>query len=128
MTEVFNIYCDESCHLENDHQPVMLLGAIWCPQEKVKRLSTEIQELKARHNANGELKWTKVSKARVDFYTEVVDWFLDEMPLHFRGLVVMNKENLDHAKFNSGSHDDFYYKMYFSLLNKILSPDQRYNI
>ena len=128
MNEVFNVYCDESCHLENDHQPVMLLGAIWCPQEKVTQLSVEIQDMKARHNANGELKWTKVSRARLDFYLEIVDWFLDELPLHFRGLVVMDKERLNHAKFNEGSHDNFYYKMYFSLLSKILSPDQRYNI
>ena len=30
MSETYNIYCDESCHLENDDKPVMLLGAIWC--------------------------------------------------------------------------------------------------
>ncbi len=30
--------------------------------------------------------------------------------------------------FNQGSHDDFYYMMYFSLLSKILSPDECYNI
>ena len=48
--------------------------------------------------------------------------------LHFRGLVVQHKERLNHQQFNKGSHDAFYYKMYFSLLNKILSPDQIYNI
>ena len=31
MPQVFNIYCDESCHLEHDRQQVMVLGAIWCP-------------------------------------------------------------------------------------------------
>lgn len=128
MSELINIYCDESCHLENDHQPVMLLGAVWCPQEEVTRLSHELQDMKARHNTAGELKWTKVSSARLDFYLELVDWFLGEAPLHFRGLVVLHKERLNHALFNQGSHDDFYYKMYFSLLSKILSPDECYNI
>lgn len=128
MSATFNIYCDESCHLENDRQPVMLLGAIWCPQEEVARLSKEVQGIKARHKATGELKWTKVSRARLDFYLELVDWFLAEAPLHFRGLVVLHKDRLDHSQFNEGSHDDFYYKMYFSLLSKILSPDQQYNI
>lgn len=128
MSQTFNIYCDESCHLENDHQPVMLLGAIWCPQDEVERLSKEIQDMKARHRAAGELKWSKVSKARLGFYLELVSWFIAEAPLHFRGLVVLNKERLDHKKFNEGSHDDFYYKMYFSLLSKILSPDRQYNI
>lgn len=96
MSQTFNIYCDESCHLENDHQPVMLLGAIWCPQDEVERLSKEIQDMKARHRAAGELKWSKVSKARLGFYLELVSWFIAEAPLHFRGLVVLNKERLDH--------------------------------
>lgn len=26
MSETFNIYCDESCHLEHDQQKVMVLG------------------------------------------------------------------------------------------------------
>ena len=128
MSETINVYCDESCHLENDRQPVMLLGAVWCPQEEVARLSREVQDMKVHHKAAGELKWTKVSKARLDFYLELVDWFLTEAPLHFRGLVVLHKERLNHALFNQGSHDNFYYKMYFSLLNKILNPEERYNI
>ena len=128
MSNHINIYCDESCHLENDHQPVMLQGAIWCPQQEVSRLSHEIQDMKLRHKAAGELKWTKVSHARQDFYLELVDWFIAEAPLHFRGLVVLHKERLNHALYNQGSHDDFYYKMYFSLLSKILSPDEKYNI
>ena len=128
MSEILNVYCDESCHLENDRQPVMLLGAIWCPQTEVVRLSREVQDMKTRHKAAGELKWTKVSNSRLGFYIELIDWFLAEAPLHFRGLVVLHKERLNHALFNQGSHDDFYYKMYFSLLSKILSPDERYNI
>lgn len=128
MSETFNIYCDESCHLENDHQSVMLLGALWCPQEEIARLSRQIQDMKVRHRAAGELKWIKVSHSRLNFYLELVDWFMAEAPLHFRGLVVLHKERLDHDQFNDGSHDDFYYKMYFSLLSKILSPDQQYNI
>jgi len=32
MSQEFNVYCDEPCHLENDRQPVMLLGAILCPK------------------------------------------------------------------------------------------------
>ncbi|EEW5233460.1 DUF3800 domain-containing protein, partial [Escherichia coli] len=27
----FNVFCDESCHLLNDHNKVMVLGALWCP-------------------------------------------------------------------------------------------------
>lgn len=31
---LYNVYCDETCHLENDGINDMILGAIWCPQEK----------------------------------------------------------------------------------------------
>lgn len=125
---LYNVYCDESCHLEHDGQPIMALGAIWCPQAQTRRLGTELRDIKARHSARGELKWSKVSTSRLTFYLEVIDWFLAEEPLHFRGLVVLNKQALNHAAFNQGEHDLFYYKMQYSLLNKILSPDSRYAI
>ena len=68
---------------------------------------------------------TKVAhKKAMDKTTQL----LAEMPLHFRALVVLNKDKLNHNYFNAGSHDTFYYKMYFSLLSKILSPDNLYNI
>ncbi len=116
------IYCDESCHLEHDESNVMGFGAVWTSRASVQLLNTQLRDIKRRHRAAGELKWTKVSKAKLDFYQEVVDWFFDNEALHFRSLVVPNKGALNHEKFNQGSHDDFYYKMYFSLLNKILSP------
>ena len=125
---LYNVYCDESCHLEHDRQPIMAVGAVWCPQEEARRLSNELRDIKTRHNARGELKWSKISSARLPFYLELVDWFLAEQPLHYRGLVVLDKQKLNHAVFNSGDHDLFYYKMQFSLLNKILSPDNQYAI
>jgi len=128
MSELYNIYCDESCHLEHDGQPVMLLGAVWCPKDEAGKLAAELQAIKVKHRAQGELKWTKVSGARQEFYLELVDWFFRTPSLHFRAIVVQQKEMLNHPEFNEGSHDNFYYKMYFSLLNKILSPDKKYNI
>lgn len=116
------IYCDESCHLEHDESTVMGLGAIWAHRNSVRMLANQLRDIKRRHNANGELKWTKVSESRLDFYQEVVDWFFDNDAVHFRALIVPDKSVLDHETFNSGSHDAFYYKMFFSLLNKIISP------
>lgn len=124
----YNVYCDESCHLENDHQPVMLLGAVWCPKSDVQKLSAEIREIKKRYNARGELKWTKVSKAKEPFYIDLVDYFFKTSQLHFRCLVVNDKSKLNHDYFNQGSHDTFYYKMYYSMLKTILSPQNRYYI
>ena len=58
MSQTFNIYCDESCHLENDHQPVMVLGAVWCPLEKSREISVRLREIKASHNV-GVLRFSR---------------------------------------------------------------------
>lgn len=123
-----NIYCDESCHLEHDKQPVMAIGGIWCPYDKVREISDNLLQLKIDYKARGEMKWNKVSKSKYEFYHAVVKYFLDNPNLHFRCIVVKNKQNLNHEVFNHGSHDLFYYKMYFSMLKQILSPDNSYNI
>jgi hypothetical protein len=41
MTQVFNVYCDESCHLEHDRQKVMVLGAIGCSFRKPELLTEQ---------------------------------------------------------------------------------------
>jgi hypothetical protein len=125
---LFNVYCDESCHLENDYKPVMLLGALWVPHNSVEHLNKELKEIKEDFKSRGEIKWTKVSNSRLSFFRRIIDWFFVSEDLHFRGFVVSNKQSLNHAVFNQNSHDDFYYKTYFSLLNKILSPENKYNI
>lgn len=129
MEKIYNIYCDESCHLQNDHIPVMLLGAVWCPRDKAKAISGQIRRVKARHNAKGELKWTKVSNSGITFYLALLDYFLNEGELNFRCLAVLDKQMLNHSYFNQGSHDSFYYKMYYQLLLNIVSrPESVFNI
>lgn len=129
MPEIYNIYCDESCHLENDHQQVMVLGAVWCPLEKKNEVFSRICEIKIKHGLKSvfEIKWTKVSQAKVDFYLDVMDYFFDDDDLHFRALIVPDKSVLDHESFKQ-SHDEFYYKMFFDMLKVILNPNDRYRI
>jgi len=104
LSEHYNVYCDESCHLENDHQKVMTLGAIWCATEKVREISIRIREKKIQHGlkADFEIKWTKVSPAKESFYLDIVDYFFDVDDLHFRGLVVPDKSKLRHEVFLNG--------------------------
>ena len=129
MSETYNIYCDESCHLENDHQQVMVLGAIWCPLEKTSEISVRIREIKKHHGIKPdfEVKWTKVSPAQREFYMDLIDYFFDDDDLHFRALIVPDKSTLRHDRFGQ-NHDTWYYKMYFNMLKVILSPDAHYRI
>jgi hypothetical protein len=129
MSQIFNIYCDESCHLKKDHQLSMVLGAIWCPLEETHAISVRIREIKVRHGLKPdfEIKWTKVSPAKLQFYLDVMDYFFDDDDLHFRALIVPDKSKLDHQAFGQ-THDDWYYKMYFDMLKVLFSPDARYRI
>jgi len=100
MSPIYNVYCDESCHLERDHQPVMVLGAVWCPLEKSHEISVRIREIKTSHGLSPkfESKWTKVSPAKQVFYLDLLDYFFDDDDLHFRALIVPDKTKL-HTSF-----------------------------
>lgn len=128
MEETYNIYCDETNHLEHSPVKLMGLGAVWCSLEEVKDINERIREIKKRHNLSPdfEIKWTKVSPAKLSFYQDIIDYFFDNEKLHFR-VVVINKDILDHEKFNQ-SHDDFYYKMYYELLRVIIPAKGEFNI
>lgn len=125
----YNIYCDESCHLMHNTGKAMVFGSVWCPFSKRHEAFKRIREIKIEYGfkSDFEIKWNKVSPARADFYLRLVDYFFDDDDLHFRALVVPDKNLLNHGAFNQ-DHNTFYYKMYFDLLKVILSPDCAYNI
>lgn len=129
MKELFNIYCDESCHLEHDGQKAMAIGGVWCPEERKDEIFRRIREIKVEHGLSRwmEIKWNKVSDGQLDFYMDVVNYFFDNSDLHFRVLVVPDKQMLRHGEFNQ-THDTFYYKMYFDMLKTLFEPGYGYNI
>ncbi len=131
MSEIINIYCDESCHLEYDHLHVMVLGAVWCLRDRIAEVSRSLHEIRRKHGFKPdlEIKWTKVSpgKKSQSFYLDILDYFFDEDHLHFRALCVPDKSILNHNKYHQ-THDDWYYKMYFDMLKVIIDPKFRYHI
>lgn len=129
MSPVYNVYCDESCHLEHDRQPVMILGAVWCPLETAREISVNVRDIKKAHGLSPsfEIKWTKVSQAKEAFYLDLVDYFFNNDALHFRALIVPDKTKLQH-ELHGQDHDTWYYKMYFDMLKVILDPEARYRI
>ena len=126
---VYNIYCDETCHLENDGINTMVLGAVWCPQSKLGDINDRIRMIKKRNHVSNsaELKWTKVSPAKIDLYRDLINYFFDDDDLHFRAVIIPDKTILDHTRFHQ-THDEWYYKMYFEMLSVILNPNEKYEI
>ncbi len=123
----YNIYCDESCHLENDHKKAMVLGAIWSEKSRVMNISKQIRSIKSAHSLDKtfEVKWTKVSPAKIKFYRDLIDFFFAEDCIGFRALIIPDKSILRHDEFHQ-THDEWYYKMYFDMLKVIIAPDSNY--
>ncbi len=129
MSSEYNIYCDESCHLLNDHSKVFILGAVWVEKEKAAEAFKKLRSLKEKYGlpASFEAKWTKISRSKQDYYCELVKCFFEDETLHFRGVVVPDKDILDHQRFNQ-DHNTWYYKMFYVLLNVIVKSDHQYNL
>lgn len=122
-----NIYCDESCHLEHDHEKVMVIGGTKCPQQERKKICKEIIDIKNKNGISpfAEIKWNKVSSCNIEYFKQLVDYFFDNEELEFRAVIV-DKEKLRHEEFGQ-THDEFYYKMYFHCLSALISPkDENY--
>lgn len=125
---IYNIYCDETNHLEHGPIKIMGLGSVWCLKDEIKKINERIREIKKRHELSSdfEIKWTKISPSKQLFYQDVIDYFFDNDDLSFRAIMI-DKNILDHGKFKQ-EHDEWYYKMYFTLLSKIISPNDNYYI
>jgi len=122
-----NIYCDESCHLEHDNIDYMVLGGISCLKAVRKKVSKDIKEIKNKYgiSAFNEIKWQSISKNKIDFYLELVDYFFSNENLFFRAIIIDKKQIVleEDIKFV-----DFYYKMYFYVLSGLIIPSIKNNI
>lgn len=125
MKKTFNFYCDESTHIENDGEPFMLLSYVSTPYNQLQMHNDYIRSLKQEHYFKGEIKWSNLSKSQYPFYNELIEYFF-ATDLQFR-CIVIDKEKMRHKDFDQ-THDQFYDKMYYQLLNKKILPEHNYNI
>ena len=116
LESTHRIFCDESCHLENDGFPCMVLGYIKVPEASYDTHKAALSGIKHRHQADFDLKWNKVSKGKHPLYAELIDYFFHS-DMEFRAVLVKYKGELDHDQFNGGDHDNFYYKMVYYLID-----------
>lgn len=124
----YNVYCDESCHLVSNDSKYMLIGAVYCPKYKVKKVNEYIEHLKENYNLSDkiELKWNKIDKKTEKLYLDIINYFFNNDDLKFR-VIVVDKTKLDHEKYNQ-TENDFYHKAYYDMLKYIIIPGNSYNI
>ena len=115
----FRIYADESSHL--GESPFMVIGAIWCNKNEVRNFTDKIKMLKAKYGIpeKVEIKWSKISGSKEDYYTELIKIFFGEEGVNFRAIVIPT-EGLDHELY-SQTEDEFYYKAQYMMLKNVVS-------
>lgn len=124
----YNVYCDESCHLVSNDSKYMLIGAVYCQKNKVKKVNEYIEHLKKNYNISNkiELKWNKIDKKTEKLYLDIINYFFNNDDLKFR-VIVIDKTKLDHKKYNQ-TENEFYHKAYYEMLKYIIIPGNSYNI
>lgn len=124
------IFCDESCHLENDGNDIMVLGALKCEAENKSTHYENIRNIKLKYGVSSwsEIKWVKVSPSKLEMYKELIDYFFTQQDLTFRAVIANGKKSLDHDKFNESNHDTWFYKMYYFLLIHFIENNKQYRI
>ena len=108
----------------------MVLGAVALPHDRTRAVADRIRDLKEAHGlaSDFEIKWTKVSPAKLDFYLALVDLFHDDPDLRFRGYVAHDKTKLRHDDF-AQDHDTWYHKTYYAMLLPLLeAPNSQFHI
>lgn len=123
----YNVYCDESCHLQNDRNDIMVIGGIICSKHKVKKINCEIRKIKEKYNITSEIKWHNISNYRIEFYKDLIEYFFSNEDLKFRCVIAPDKQKLNLEKY-SLSYDDWYYRIYYLLLKEIVGVDDEYFI
>lgn len=125
----YNIYCDESCHLLKDKSDVMAIGSIWQLKDESRTTAEELRQLKLKHGfpASFEVKWNKVSPAKIDFYSSYVNYFFDKSNLHFRVVIFPNKEIFKQENYKF-TQEGWYFNIFFKLLKEIVDPNEKFNI
>lgn len=64
----------------------MVLGAMTCQESDKRKVYQDIRELKIQHGISSwrEVKWTKVSLSKIDFYLDLINYFFKQPSITYR--------------------------------------------
>jgi len=128
----FEVYCDEAfpdlftSRSQNIAQAnYLMIGSLWLPHTLRVELKSQISELRKKHNAWGEIKWSKVSPSKLHFYLDLVNLFFAHGDnLRFR-CVMVEHEFVDFKRHN-GDYELGFYKFYYQLLHHWINDYNEY--
>lgn len=78
MSKIYNLYCDESCHLQYDGNDIMVIGTVYCEKKYSYEINNDIRKIKEKYSIllSNETKWNKVHQNKIDYYIELIKYFL----------------------------------------------------
>ena len=95
-----------------------LYGGIITTDKHAAHFDSVFDTWRQSTNMRGELKWVKVSRAKLDNYKSAVDLFFEEAKkhrMHFK-VAVFPTQEIDYATYHKGSQDLGFYKFYYQFL------------
>lgn len=125
----YNVYCDETNHLKFNKGDYMAIGAVYLPKSRVKKINRYLRDLKSKYGLDEfqELKWNLIKNSSVELYLDVIKYFFNgENDIKFRAILI-NKTKINNKLYKQ-TDDDFYHKMYYQMLEYIITPEGIYNI
>lgn len=118
------VFIDESRISKGRFQ---LFGSLWLPRAEQSEFREEYwrlwdQEFPSRRS---ELKWTKVSKAKLKTYKNFIDLFATQPRVDFR-CIVLDTHAIDYKKYHQGSKELGFYKFLYFFISRNIEKDYRF--
>lgn len=117
---MIEIYCDESRQdLLTSSKPTAvytLIGSLWMTKEIRLYLTGRTLALREEHNVWGEIKWSKVSPSKIEFYKDLIDLFFESQKMPYFRCILIESDKVDNDKYNSGDCELGFYKFYYQVL------------
>ena len=123
----YTVYCDESRHTGGADCKYSVIGGLWVARNRRDAISKELRDLKSKNEISAELKWSKVSRLKLEPYKRVVDYYWGCPDLHYRAIII-DQDAVDYESFHDGDVELGFYKFYYEMLEKWLLAGNDYNI
>lgn len=96
----------------------MVLGGLIGQEKSINAIHKATAEFRQRTGMHSEMKWTRVSRAKLQDYKDFVDIFFQAMSKKWVNFhcVIIDTSEIDHKKYNDSDNEIGFYKFFYQLL------------
>ncbi len=107
----------------------MFIGSVWLESDNRDLFKNEIHRIRDKHlMGSGETKWNKISRSRIGFYQDLIDWFIDKGDdLRFR-CIGIDSTKINLVKYHENDQELGFYKFYYQMLHHWILESFEYRI